>query len=367
MSNTSNATIAPTINSNELINESIRQINTAKIALISLALILSATGVFIITFTIIKIKRLLNFTNVLVLNLCWSSLLLAITGLVNALSDINAGFQTWQFGDFACRFIKSMFFMVSVVIAYTLVAVSYARFRIICQPFRPPPERHYAYFVIAAVWIVGVACGIPYFLSLHVIQLRGSPFCSFNTVPPALNLDQRKGYLIGLTIVIFAIPFLLQAALNISIATAMSTGKPKIFIDPKDDKIAGVKRQLTLMSIALVIIFFVTWLPYYILILLQTFGHISLLQFQGDVVLYYQNVRIFLLIRDLLSGLIYCSSIFNVGILYIFNPHFKAALKRALYCSTPHRRARVESEVTITERSMSVVSSMMAGKIDMKY
>lgn len=366
--NTSNDSDASNINA--LVSQYVEQIAVAKITLMSIALGLSLVGVFIITATVFKIKRLLNFTNVLVLNLCWSSLLLAIGGLINAMSENTPNFQQWIYGEFACRFLKSWIFIISVVIAYSLVAISYARFRIICQPLHPPPERHYAYVVIAITWIAGIAVAAPYFASLTIRTIGNLEFCTFsgfNGTPVILDKFQRRAYLVALTTIIFIIPFLLQAGLNITIAIKMNSSSQALFIDPKDDKIASVKRKLTIMSISLVVLFFITWLPYFIIVLLQAFDNIEFIKFNGSLVDYYRNARDFLLIRDSLLGLIYCSSIFNVTILYIFNPHFKASLKRVLGFKRPSKRARVESEITITERSMSVVSSMMAGKIDMKY
>ena len=366
--NDSNTTIP---NQNDVIREYVQQIATAKVVLMSIALALSSIGVFIITFTVFKIKRLLNFTNVLVLNLCWSSLLLAIGGLINAMSENSSIFQEWTYGEFTCRFLKSLLFIISVVIAYSLVAISYARFRTICQPFLPPPERYYAYYVIMASWIVGLAVAAPYFATLTIRRIGPYEYCTFSGFrgsPVILDSYQRRVYLVALTFIIFVIPFLLQAALNITISVKMNSTQKPIFIDPKDDKIAVVKRKLTIMSIFLVVLFFVTWLPYFMLALLQAFDNIPSIRYTGNDIEFFRNVRNFVLIRDLLLGLIYCSAIFNVTILYVFNPHFKASLKRALRISKPRRmRARVDSEVTVSERSMSVVSSLMAGKIDMKY
>ncbi|XP_010223131.1 PREDICTED: neuropeptide FF receptor 2 [Tinamus guttatus] len=146
----------------------LHQPSVAAVFIISYLLIflLCMVGNSVVCFIILKSKHMRTVTNLFILNLAVSDLLVGIFCMPTTLLDnIIAG---WPFGSMVCK-MSGMVQGISVSASvFTLVAIAVDRFRCIVYPFKQKLTVSTAVVVIAAIWILAVAIMCPSAVMLQV-------------------------------------------------------------------------------------------------------------------------------------------------------------------------------------------------------
>ncbi|EDV21937.1 uncharacterized protein TRIADDRAFT_15905, partial [Trichoplax adhaerens] len=303
--------------------------------------IFSITGNLIIGYVVIRTRRLWTFTNIMMLNYSFVTILFLISGLFQFISDFLFH-GTWPFGSFLCQILYSSFIFTTIVSALTITLMCYARYRAICKSLYVQPNKKQAIYCIGVIWLMAIGYMIPYGMSLKTKTFGKSSYCivinsSLQSYPNRLIYD---ACLFALT---FVAPVLTVAFFNIQVIRdlAMSPGRqlPEKVFSASDDlqflqhdqSIDSIKEKLRKMSVIIFVVYLLAWLPFWIYIfLVDTNVMLDLIAIYSKYDCDFRQK--ILIIRTFTKYLTYFYSISNVIICYYCNPHFNSAFKSIFCC-----------------------------------
>ncbi|NXA80002.1 NPFF2 protein, partial [Thryothorus ludovicianus] len=243
-----------------------------------------------VCFIILWNKHMRTVTNLFILNLAVSDLLVGLFCMPTTLLDsITAG---WPFGSLVCK-MSGMVQGISVSASvFTLVAIAVDRFRCIVHPFKQKLTVPTAMAVIAVIWILAVAIMCPSAVLLRVREEKRFRVLlgSGNATRPVFWCQEewpdprmRKIYTTVLFANIYLAPLSLIVAMYAKISISLSrTGTPGAGRRSRE-RWHGAwkrKRKVIQMLIVVTLLFTLSWLPLWTLMLLSDYTSLSHLQLQ---------------------------------------------------------------------------------------
>ncbi|NXN19216.1 NPFF2 protein, partial [Indicator maculatus] len=314
----------------------LHQPSVAAVFIISYLLIflLCMLGNGVVCFTVLRSRQMRTVTNLFILNLAVSDLLVGIFCMPTTLLDnIIAG---WPFGSLVCK-LSGMVQGISVSASvFTLVAIAVDRFRCVVRPFRRKPSTAAAVAVIALIWLLAVAIMCPSAVMLQiqeekhfrVILGRGNAtrpvyWCREDWPRPGM----RRIYTTLLFANIYLAPLSLIVLMYARISMALSSpalpvlGKPGQRQQRQQRQVVGSRKKQKVIKMLIVVaaLFTLSWLPLWTLMMLSDYAELSDLQLQVI------NVYIY----PLAHWLAFFNSSINPIIYGFFNPNFRRALQAA--------------------------------------
>ncbi|XP_036427566.1 neuropeptide FF receptor 1-like [Colossoma macropomum] len=245
---------------------------------------LCMVGNLLVCFIVLKNKQMRTVTNIFILNLAISDLLVGIFCLPITLADnLITG---WPFDEVTCKMsglVQGASVSASV---FTLVAIAVERFRCIVYPFQQKLTPRQAIITITFIWALAIIIMCPSAVTLTVshdayhFMVDGD-----NTTYPLYTCweawpDQsmRKIY----TMVLFSHIYLAPVTLIVIMYTRIAL---KLFKSPasirdaqaEDEGRRVYRRKIRVVNMLLMValLFTVSWLPLWILILLTDYGNMS--------------------------------------------------------------------------------------------
>lgn len=219
-----------------------------------------------LVFVITRHKEMRNVTNIFIVNLSCSDILMCIVCL--PVTIIYTLMDHWILGDALCKltpFIQCMSVTVSI---YSLVLIAMERYQLIVHPTGWKPVVTQSYMAVAVTWIVACLISVP-FLSYSVLSL---PFENLSTPLPFGDrpvcmeqwplLEERQAYTTSLLVFQYVLPLILIMAcyLHIYLRLRMRKDMVERSRNATEKKNKGFMRINT-MLIAIVVAFALAWLP----------------------------------------------------------------------------------------------------------
>ncbi|XP_074398207.1 neuropeptide FF receptor 2-like isoform X2 [Zonotrichia albicollis] len=291
-----------------------------------------------VCFIVLWSRHMRTVTNLFILNLAVSDLLVGLFCMPTTLLDnIIAG---WPFGSLVCK-MSGMVQGISVSASvFTLVAIAVDRFRCIVHPLKPKPTVPAAVAAIAVIWALAVAIMCPSAALLRLRQekrfqlLLGTGnatrpvfWCREEWPEPAM----RKAYTTVLFANIYLAPLALIALMYARIGVFLSHAAVPGPGERGREQRRGAwrrKRKAIHMLLLVTLLFALSWLPLWSLMLLSDYGSLS------DVQLRLINVYIY----PLAHWLAFSNSSVNPIIYGFCNRSFRRGFQAALrlqLCSRP--------------------------------
>uniref|UniRef100_A0A914NEY6 G-protein coupled receptors family 1 profile domain-containing protein n=1 Tax=Meloidogyne incognita TaxID=6306 RepID=A0A914NEY6_MELIC len=181
---------------------------------------LSVVGNSIVVVVILQQQSMRSVTNLYLLNLALSDLLLSVVCMPPTL--VSSLVYCWVFGDLLCKLLAYLQPVVVTASAYTLAAIALERYYAICRPLhsRIWHTRTHAMFVISLVWLVSVIANV---FMLFMYEERSYNFNGLNCAPkfePIVHF----GYQIYMTIALLIVPLVAMTVLYGNVIYTLSSG-----------------------------------------------------------------------------------------------------------------------------------------------
>lgn len=296
-----------------------------------------------VCFIILWSKHMRTVTNLFILNLAVSDLLVGLFCMPTTLLDnIIAG---WPFGSLVCK-MSGMVQGISVSASvFTLVAIAVDRFRCIVHPFKEKLTIPTAVAIIAVIWILAVAIMCPSAVLLQVQEEKHFRVLlgSGNATRPVFwcreewpDPGMRKIYTTILFANIYLAPLslivIMYARISISLSHAAMPGAGKRSQEQRHS-VWKRKQKAIKMLIVVTLLFTLSWLPLWTLMLLSDYASLSDLQLQLINIYIYPFAHWLAFFNSSINPIIYgfCNENFRRG----FQAVFKLQLCSGELCSQP--------------------------------
>ncbi|RXN10334.1 neuropeptide FF receptor 2-like protein [Labeo rohita] len=308
-----------------------------------LIFIVCMVGNGVVCFIVLRSKNMRTVTNLFILNLAISDLLVGIFCMPTTLVDnIITG---WPFGSLVCK-LSGMVQGISVSASvFTLVAIAVDRFRCIVYPFKQKLTISTSTIIIVIIWVLAISIMCPSGVMLQVTkEHRVSILLSDgNTTQPFYwcrenwpNLEMRKIYTTVLFANIYLAPLTLIVIMYARIGiTLFKTSMPvpvsqvgtsgsgtsvgKNIRYESRQLVSRKKKRVIKMLLVVALLFTLSWLPLWALMMLSDYASLSERQHRIINIYFY----------PLAHWLAFCNSSVNPIVYGFFNENFRKGFKAA--------------------------------------
>ncbi|XP_036385496.1 neuropeptide FF receptor 2-like [Megalops cyprinoides] len=300
----------------------------------------------VVCFIVLRSKNMRTVTNVFILNLAISDLLVGIFCMPTTLVDnIITG---WPFGSLVCK-MSGMVQGISVSASvFTLVAIAVDRFRCIVYPFKQKLTLSTSTLIIVIIWVLAISIMCPSGVMLQVTKEQNvrillgegnetNPFYWCRENWP--NQEMRKIYTTVLFANIYLAPLtlivIMYARIGITLfKTAMPTGEKRS--QETRQTVSKKKKRVIKMLLIVALLFIVSWLPLWTLMMLSDYASLTEHQYRVINIYIYPFAHWLAFFNSSVNPIIY--GFFNEN----FRRGFQAAFKFQL-CSADAQRRKTYS------------------------
>ncbi|NXD42793.1 NPFF2 protein, partial [Copsychus sechellarum] len=286
-----------------------------------------------VCFIILWSKHMRTVTNLFILNLAVSDLLVGLFCMPTTLLDsIIAG---WPFGSLVCK-MSGMVQGISVSASvFTLVAIAMDRFRCIVHPFKQKLTVPTAVAIIAAIWLLAVAIMCPSAVLLQVREekrfrvLLGSGsasrpvfWCREEWPEPAMRRIYTTVLFANIYLAPLSLIVVMYARISISLSHTAAPGAGKRGQEQRHS-VWKRKQKAIKMLIVVTLLFTLSWLPLWTLMLLSDYASLSDLQLQLINIYIYPCAHWLAFSNSSINPIIYgfCNENFRRGFQAVFQLH----------------------------------------------
>uniref|UniRef100_A0A8C5LP59 Neuropeptide FF receptor 1 n=1 Tax=Jaculus jaculus TaxID=51337 RepID=A0A8C5LP59_JACJA len=261
-----------------------RAVAATLIALYALIFLLCVVGNALVCLVVLKNRHMRTVTNMFILNLAVSDLLVGIFCMPTTLVDnLITG---WPFDKATCKMsglVQGMSVSASV---FTLVAIAVERFRCIVHPFREKLTVRQALLTIAGIWALALLIMCPSAVTLTVtreehhfmVDARNRSYPLYSCWEAWPERRMRKVYTAVLFAHVYAAPLALIVLLYARIARKLCQAPaPAPAAEAAAEGGRGSRRRARVvpMLVAVALFFTLSWLPLWALLLLIDYGQLS--------------------------------------------------------------------------------------------
>ncbi|EHH19118.1 hypothetical protein EGK_19763, partial [Macaca mulatta] len=249
----------------------------------ALIFLLCMVGNTLVCFIVLKNRHMRTVTNMFILNLAVSDLLVGIFCMPTTLVDnLITG---WPFDNATCKMsglVQGMSVSASV---FTLVAIAVERFRCIVYPFREKLTLRKALVTIAIIWALALLIMCPSAVTLTVIReehhfmvdARNRSYPLYSCWEAWPEKGMRKVYTTVLFSHIYLAPLALIVVMYARIARKLcqAPGPARSGEEAADGRAARRRARVVHMLVMVALFFTLSWLPLWALLLLIDYGQLS--------------------------------------------------------------------------------------------
>ncbi|KAM9237795.1 LOW QUALITY PROTEIN: neuropeptide FF receptor 2 [Dugong dugon] len=340
------------------VNYYLHQPQVTAIFIISYFLIffLCMVGNIVVCFIVMRSKHMHTVTNLFILNLAISDLLVGIFCMpITLLDNIIAG---WPFGNTMC---KNSGLVQGIVVAsvFTLVAIAIDRFRCVVYPFEPKLTIKTAFVIIVIIWVLAITIMSPSAVMLHVQEEKyyRVRFNSQSKTSPVYwcgedwpNQEMRKIY----TTVLFANIYLAPLSLIVIMYGRIEISLFKTAVPHSGQQnqeqwhaVSKKKQKVIKMLLTVALLFILSWLPLWTLMMLSDYADLS------PNKLYVISIYIYPFAR----WLAFCNSSVNSIIYGFFNENFHCGFQDAFQLQFCQRRAKPKEAYSLRAHTNMVINA----------
>ncbi|KAK2489234.1 hypothetical protein MC885_005513, partial [Smutsia gigantea] len=265
----------------------------------------------------------------------------------------------WQFGSTMCK-ISGLVQGISVAASvFTLVAIAVDRFRCVVYPFKPKLNIKTASVIIVIIWVLATAIMSPSAVMLHVQEEKyyRVRLNSQNKTSPVYwcredwpNQEMRKIYTTVLFANIYLAPLSLivimygRIGISLSKMTVPRTGAQS---QERWHVVSRKKQKVIKMLLIVVLLFILSWLPLWAVMMLSDYAHLSPSELQAI------NIYIYPVAHWLAFG----NSSINPIVYGFFNKKFRRGFQDAFQLQLCQKRAKPKEPYTLGAKNNIVINT----------
>ena len=274
-----------------------------------------------------RTKTMRTPINILIVNMALSDLLYPIFLFPKIFAELNTTGH-WlvggPLGHAACKLSSFAADVSTLVSIQSLLLIAVDRFVAVVFPLRSPliSSKQCRYFILV-IWIVAMAVHCPYLIALKVVEYPEGLFCWWQWNDTFGESLSQQTYILGLIVVTNYVPLVSISMLYFAIALRIKSHKmPGEQSANARERRLKKERNVLKMSVAIVLVFAVCWLPFSINALL--FLYSSNMAIWSSCGMQYFGTIAFLLMCS------YCAV--NPCICFIFSGNYRQGLKNLFGC-----------------------------------
>ncbi|ELK08030.1 neuropeptide FF receptor 2 [Pteropus alecto] len=314
-------------------------------------------GNTVVCFIVMRNKHMHTVTNLFILNLVISDLLVGIFCMpLTLLDNIIAG---WPFGSTMCKisgFIQGISVAASV---FTLVAIAVDRFWCVVYSFKPKLTIKTAFVIIIIIWVLAIAIISPSAIMLHVQEekyYRVRLNSQNKTIPvywcreDCPSREMRKIY----TTVLFANIYLAPLSLIVIMYGRIGVSLFKMTVphmgkqNQKQWQVVSKKKQKVIKMLLIVaLLFILSWLPLWTLMMLSDYADLSPNELQIINIYVYPFAH----------WLAFCNSSINPIIYGFFHENIHRGFEDAFHLQLCQKRAKPKEAYTLRAKNNVVINT----------
>ena len=299
-----------------------------------LLFVVSLAGNILIGIIVYKEKALRTPINILIVNMAISDLLFSIIRFPAHFVRLNTASHWLISGPFGQALCRLKYFVNDVSIAVSiqsLVLIAVDRFVAVVFPLRPSLiSSKQCRLSILVIWIVAMVVSCPNLTTWKFVENPEGLVCRREWKDKFIESSSIKNDILVTIIVFIYVPLVLIAILYFSIAVRIKSqkipGEPSV--NARKQRLKR-ERSVLKMSVAIVFVFAVCWLPFSIVFLLFLFSSDSAMM--SSCAFQYPTHIAFFLARS------YCAV--NPCICFIFSGNYRQGLKNLLGCFSTNKAA----------------------------
>ncbi|KAA0704370.1 Neuropeptide FF receptor 1 G-protein coupled receptor 147 RFamide-related peptide receptor [Triplophysa tibetana] len=288
-----------------------------------IVLLLCIVGNGLVCLVVIRNRNMRSVTNLFILNLAISDLLVGVFCVPTTL--IDSLISGWPFSQMTCTMSNLVQGMSVSASVFTLVAIAIDRFTGIVYPFRHRLRPVSAFFAIVFIWLLAFAIIIPSAATLTVIHVDDVFMVLNNRIYPLSvcfedwpRADMRRVYTTVMFIHVYLAPLGLISIMYGCIAAKLSNNLCE------NRGRSRRKMKVVKMLIMVAVLFMVSWLPLWTLMLLTDYQDLD--RQQIDFLSSY--------LFPVAHWLAFFNSAVNPIIYGFFNENFRRGFQAAVACGS---------------------------------
>ena len=241
----------------------------------NLILLSSLVGNSLIVLIVFKTPTLRKPMNMLIVNMAMSDLLYPIFLVPFRLADLHAG--SWHIGgtlgQALCKLHPFLADISSLVSIQSLVLITVDRFVAVIVPLRSPLiSRKLCLFFIVATWIVAMAVHSPYLVAFKLVEYPEPLRCK-SLWQEVFGGNTYPNYALAVHVVFFYIPFVFVVVLySIILIKLKMQAHPGEQSANAEEQRNRRNRNVLKMATAIMVVFFICWIPFSISVIIVRFS-----------------------------------------------------------------------------------------------
>ena len=188
-------------------------------------------------------------------------------------------YQGWWFGgnmgNFTCKLCHASFYFLPSFSLFLLVAIAVDRFYAVTRPFDRTPISRHVKKVILTLWIFSLILSALVFANGHLVTKKESYLC--HTHIPLKYSNGKELNVISLTLAV-VIPMTLLAVLYTKICIKLWSRQAPgegASQNQRQLQVIVTAKKVTRMMIAIVVLFVICWVPFYVIMALLHLGFVQ--------------------------------------------------------------------------------------------
>ena len=261
----------------------------------------------------------------LIANMAMSDLLYPIFLFPVRLAELNVGL--WliggSLGQALCKILPFLTEISMVVSIQSLVLITVDRYAAVVVPLRSPLiSRKVCRCLIVGTWILAAAFHSPYLFTFNLVEYQDEKWCE-NQWEVIFGENSSFGiYILSASIFFYYIPFVVLVILySIILIKLKKQAHPGEQSASAEEKRTRRNRNVLKMTVAIVVAFFICWIPFFINVAIFSFEPTKTWDSCKFRVSY--NVALFMA---------YTSCAINPIICLTFTSNYRQALRRLVNC-----------------------------------